>query len=256
MGGIIKRGVPCIIGIMPRTATQVLSKISEKRISSLHQIRQNDIRIRNSSLDGLTVDFKVSESTLRNVHVSLAGQHQAVNALLAINAVKIATRYNNFTIGIGEVRKGLRSVKLYSGIEARLSIVRRNPLIIADVAHNQDAMEMLCASLRQLHIAKMHIVFGLMKDKAYKSIISKLQRITRSAFVVEARTERSRNADELAEEFLRYRIPAKSFNNVGKGIASVLDLRDNVPILITGSHFVVGEAVAYLKREKYLTINQ
>jgi dihydrofolate synthase/folylpolyglutamate synthase len=255
-GGIIKKGVPCITGIIPRRADQVLTDISRKRKSLLYRIHRKNIHFRNSSLDGLIVDFKMSNDSIKNVHISLAGEHQGVNALLAINAIELAIRYNKFTISKDAIRKGLKRVQRYSGIQARLSIIKRNPIVIIDVAHNQDAMDKLCASLRRLHIGKMHIVLGLMKDKAYKEIISILQRITKTAFIVKARTDRSRETDELVKEFLRYKIPTVSFNSVVKGVESVLELHDNVPVLITGSHFVVGEAMASLKKEKYLTINQ
>jgi hypothetical protein len=48
----------------------------------------------------------------------------------------------------------------------------------------------------------------------------------------------------------------KGFHNVADGVSAALKQRDGIPILITGSHFVVGEAIAFLYKEKYLTINQ
>jgi dihydrofolate synthase/folylpolyglutamate synthase len=255
-GGIIKKGVPVTIGIMPQKAKRVLRDICNQRQSQLIQIHLKEIRIRNSSLEGLTADFVLSKNVRKNIHVSLAGEHQASNALLAINAVEFAVRRSKFKIGIQAVRKGLKNIKKYSGLHARLSIIRQNPLVIADVAHNPDAIRKLCITLRQLHLHRMYVVFGLMQDKAYKEIISMLQQITKEVFIVEARTDRSRRADELVKEFRRYGAPTRKFNNVRGGIASVLRLHDDVPILITGSHFVVGEALAFLKKEKYLTINQ
>jgi dihydrofolate synthase / dihydropteroate synthase len=128
--------------------------------------------------------------------------------------------------------------------------------LIADVAHNEEAMAKLCDSLRRLNFSRINVIFGLMQDKAYKEIISLLQRNTKRAYIVKARTDRSRDANELAKEFKFHNIPAFSFNSVASGLGSALKLRDGTPFLITGSHFVVGEAMAYLKKEKYLTINQ
>jgi folylpolyglutamate synthase/dihydropteroate synthase len=83
-----------------------------------------------------------------------------------------------------------------------------------------------------------------------------LQEVAETVFVVEASTDRSRRAAELAMEFRRLEVPVEEFTDVKSGIAEVLRKHDGVPILITGSHFVVGEALAFLKKEKYLTINQ
>jgi hypothetical protein len=48
----------------------------------------------------------------------------------------------------------------------------------------------------------------------------------------------------------------KEFGDVAGGIASAIHNGGGVPILVTGSHFVVGEALASINGEKYLTINQ
>jgi folylpolyglutamate synthase/dihydropteroate synthase len=74
--------------------------------------------------------------------------------------------------------------------------------------------------------------------------------------VVKAQTERSRSTAELAQEIRRVGLSVKEFHNVADGVSSALSQRDGAPILITGSHFVVGEAIAFLNKEKYLTINQ
>ena len=179
-----------------------------------------------------------------------------MNALLALYAVEIAAQKNNYIINVKAIREGLAHIERYSGIRARLSIVQRNPLVIADVAHNPEAVRVLCASMKRLRLGKIHIVFGLMQDKNYLTIISELRQIAKSVFVVEALTERSRCTTDLAREFRRAGKPVKEFHNVAEGILLALRQRDGVPILITGSHFVVGEAIAFINNEKYLTINQ
>jgi folylpolyglutamate synthase/dihydropteroate synthase len=117
-------------------------------------------------------------------------------------------------------------------------------------------VHVLGASIKRLGLGKIHIVFGLMQDKNYLTIISEIRQIAKSVFVVEAQTERSRCTADLAREFHRAGVRIKEFHNVAEGVSSALKQRDGVPILITGSHFVVGEAIAFLNNEKYLTINQ
>jgi dihydrofolate synthase/folylpolyglutamate synthase len=255
-GGIIKKEVPCVIGVKSQKAVRVLSNICAKKKSRLVRVHPNKILVRQSSLDGLLADFCVARKKIRNVRVSLAGKHQAMNALLAIYTVEIATQRSNFIVDEKAIREGLAHVQRFSGIQARLSIVRRNPLVFVDVAHNPEAVRVLCASLKRLRLGKIHIVFGLMQDKNYLTIISAFCQIAKSVFVVEAQTERSRCTTELAQEIRRVGLSVKEFHNVADGVLSALRQRDGVPILITGSHFVVGEAIAFLNKEKYLTINQ
>jgi dihydrofolate synthase/folylpolyglutamate synthase len=255
-GGIIKKEIPCVIGVKSQKAVQVLSRICAKNKSRLVRVYSDKIHIRQSSIYGLSADFYLVGKKIKNVRVSLAGKHQALNALLALYAVEIAVQKNNYFINVKAIREGLAHIERFSGIRARLSIVQRNPLVIADVAHNPEAVHVLGASIKRLGLGKIHIVFGLMQDKNYLTIISEIRQIAKSVFVVEAQTERSRCTADLAREFHRAGVRIKEFHNVAEGVSSALKQRDGVPILITGSHFVVGEAIAFLNNEKYLTINQ
>ena len=255
-GGIIKKGIPCVTGTKSQKAVQVLRNICDQRKSQLIRVQPRGFHVKHFSLQGIVSDFLVAGSKIKNVRVSLTGEHQAMNSSLALNAIETVIRQSDFKMSEQSIRKGLGNIQKYSGLQARLSIVQQNPLILADVAHNPEAIRTLCNSLRQLHLWKVHIVFGLMQDKNYKQIVEILQEAAKIVLVVEASTDRSRRAAELAKEFRRLKVTVEEFTDVKSGISEVLRKRDGVPILITGSHFVVGEALAFLKREKYLTINQ
>ena len=192
-GGIIKKGVPCITGVESQKAASVLNKICAEKGSRFIRVHPKNILIRRSSLDGLYTDFCFAGKKIRNAHVTLAGQHQAMNALIAVQTIEIAIQRSDFIIDEKAIREGLAHIRRFSGIQARLSVVRRNPLVLADVAHNPQAMRVLCESLKRLRIKKIHIVFGLMQDKNYRAIISAMRQIAKSFLVVKARTERSRS---------------------------------------------------------------
>jgi len=255
-GGIIKKGIPCVTGTKSRRAFQVLRNICNQRKSQLIRIHPSGIRIKHSSLQGIVLDFTFAGSRMKNVYVSLAGVHQAVNTFLALKTIEVVIQQNGFKMNEQSIRKGLGNIQKRSGLQARLSVVRQNPLILADVAHNPEAVRALCQSFRQLCLGKMYVVFGLMQDKDYKQVVKALQKTAKAVFVVEASTDRTRCAAELAKELRRLKLLVEEFIDVKSGITEVLRKHDGVPILITGSHFVVGEALAFLKKEKYLTINQ
>jgi dihydrofolate synthase/folylpolyglutamate synthase len=251
-GGIIKKGVPCVSAVKDRSAEGVVKRICRERDSEYIRINTNDISVERSSLRGLTIYTKRHD----RIRISLPGEHQATNALLAIGAVQTAAAKLNCRIKDSSIRKGLKNIQKYSGIFGRLSVIGKSPAVIVDVAHNPDAVKALSLSLGKMNFGKMRVVFGIMKDKDYRRSIKVLRRITDSAYLVEAGTERSRRTAELSREFRRYGIRAKEFPTVKAGIAWVLGTTDRSPVLVTGSHFVVGEAIACLRREKYLTINQ
>jgi len=253
--GIIKKGVPCVIGIMPENAKKVLSDICLERGSVLIQVSEKDVKIKRSALDGLEVDFKLKGKNLKNIKISLGGNYQANNALTAINAIELIDAVSDFSIDSQSIYKGLGNIQKYSGLQARLSIIKKKPLIIADVAHNPDAASKLSQSLKEYNIGDVHLVFGIMKDKDHANIVYNLKDITKTAYVVKAKTHRAQDTGILANEFRKYGIKALEFDNVIKGF-KMAKRSANHPVLITGSHYVVGEIFAYLSGEKYLTINQ
>lgn len=255
-GGIIKEDVPCLTGARSPDAIRVIKKICERKKSQLIRIDQKSVKIKQSSIQGLRVDISLKNKFMKNVEISLTGEHQASNACLAINTIETVARRSHFKIGSKQVREGLRKIQEYSGIYGRLSVIKHKPLILADVAHNPDAILTLVSSLQKLLIHKVHLLFGLMKDKDFVQIIQHLQKIIQDVFVVEARTDRAIPSRKLAKEFRKYSSEVSEFVGVKSGLMKVLQKRDGIPIVITGSHFVVGEVLAILKKEKYLTINQ
>jgi folylpolyglutamate synthase/dihydropteroate synthase len=95
-----------------------------------------------------------------------------------------------------------------------------------------------------------------MQDKNLSPMVPALSSLAETLVAVQARTERSRSAEEIRQAFQLSHIPIKKYKSVTRGLKALLQEVSSLPILITGSHFVVGEALAMLHGKKYLTINQ
>ena len=254
--GIVKSGVPCITGVRSPSALRVIKSICRKWRSSLIGTHGARIRIHRLELRGSVVSISFRGVSMPELVLSLAGKHQVRNAVLAIAALQ-ELAFQGFKIHEDAIRRGIGSVHSLTGFHGRLSLVGRNPSLIADVAHNADAVRILVKALREIGIPKVHIVFGVMEDKAVRRMVKFLAPITRSLAAVQPRTSRSLPAAMVEQECRRLQIPVFYRGPVAKGIKRARSLAGkNGTVVITGSHFVVGEALAALKRKKYLTINQ
>ena len=251
--GIIKTGVPCVTGIDSSIPLTVLHRRAAKLKAPLYTTRAITIKIRQSSLDGLLVDAKVGNWQFRNLLVSLAGQHQAKNVKVVLRTLAVIVANETFRIEERHIRSGLKNIQRLAGLEARLSVIHRHPLIIGDVAHNPDSIKKLVESLRGLGIRNVFLVFGVVRDKDHSRMIHFLKPITRYAILTKARTERARSVKDLALEFGRQKINViGTEQKVSKAISSAIAASTpHVPILITGSHFTVGEALSYLRSRKF-----
>jgi folylpolyglutamate synthase/dihydropteroate synthase len=101
------------------------------------------------------------------------------------------------------------------------------------------------------------MVVGVADDKDLRSIARALGRVGREVIAVAARTSRALPADDVASAFRSSGVAATPAVSVAAGVRLALR-RAGVggTVLVTGSHFVVGEALAQLERRRYLTISQ
>ncbi|HEY6953088.1 MAG TPA: folylpolyglutamate synthase/dihydrofolate synthase family protein [Bacteroidota bacterium] len=252
-GGIIKRNVPCVTGVRGKGPLGVIRARAKDLAAPLSTTGRMKIKVKRSTLDGLTLDAAVGRTNYRGLRVSLSGDHQALNAGVVLKTLDVVRRQGHYNIGHDDIYEGLSNVRELAGLEARLSVVRRNPLVLVDVAHNPDGINRLVESLLRLAIRNVFLVFGVVRDKDYRAMIGSLRRITRKAILTKARTGRARPVKDLALEFQKCGIDVVGTNaNVASAVRSALERSDpRTPILITGSHFVVGEALAFLRSRKF-----
>lgn len=255
--GIIKRNVPCVTGVRLGPALSVVKRVARKRTAPLLFSKFRKVKLRRESLYGSVIDGSQGKISYKNLKVSLPGRHQIENAALALRVIKLLHRSGRFNVPMSAVRQGLARVQSLSGLHARLAVIQRSPLILADVAHNPDAIAKLTESLKNLKINRVVLLFGVSNDKDYAEMIRLLKPRVDRAIVVAAKTTRACPVWELQREFVRMGIPCEAETGVPRGIQRAQEVvRGRQPILITGSHFVVGEALAFLRKKNYLTINQ
>jgi len=98
-------------------------------------------------------------------------------------------------------------------------------------------------------------VFGVMKDKDGRSMVRALSPVVDQIVVVAARTPRSLPSRALLRVAAKAGIPAVDGGTLRRGLAVAQRLAGGTgQVLITGSHYVVGEALGLLKRGKRLTM--
>lgn len=253
--GVIKHHVPCVSGVRTPAARNVIRRVCRQRQSRLIEVSGGRVSLLRSDIGGLEASFELCGRKLDRVKIGLPGSHQARNAFVALG-VLWELMDQGFRLGEENIRRGLARVAAMTGLRGRMTVVRRRPMVIMDVAHNPAAIARLTRSLRELGLKDLTVVFGVMKDKAFRRMIGMLAGITRRAIAVQASTERARPAREIAEVFRLRGVKAASAGTVREGMRRARERAGKGAVLVTGSHFVVGEALAFLERKNYLTINQ
>ena len=247
-GGIIKRGIPCITGATDAGVLRTLEQIAASRGSRLYRARRV---VRPTVTDG-AVDFTGRAYALRRVRLGLEGRYQVSNASLALGAIKVVTGKAHRplwlqNIGNDILRRGLNRVVQNTGMQGRL---QKHGRYLLDVAHNPPGMGALVQSLEVRGLRNLVVVFGVMKDKDSFRMLETLVAIAATVIAVSPAMERSLDARTLYRRMVRMGIPAIYGGSVERGLKRARKMTHGTPIVVTGSHYVVGEALRFLGRKK------
>ena len=121
---------------------------------------------------------RFSYKAYKKVELSMLGEFQPENASVALEAVE-ALKNLGIKINDEKTRKGLKETKW----PARFEILGKKPLVIADGAHNPDAVLRLMKTV-DYYFTNCPIIYimGVLKDKAAEEIVS--LSVTRAAAVI------------------------------------------------------------------------
>jgi folylpolyglutamate synthase/dihydropteroate synthase len=106
-------------------------------------------------------------------------------------------------------------------------------------------MAALGGSLKNMGLAGLTCVFGAMKDKDTTRMLIELSTIVSTFLMVAPATPRATTSRNLCALARRLGLDARNAGSVAAGIKLAASLLPRArPILVTGSHYVVGEAAA------------
>ena len=241
--GILKRNIPVIIGEMQDENLKQFFNYKAFEVSAPISYASHRDTLMDAEIqpDGSwifdTIDYGILKSELR-------GFLQKNNAQIVLSAIKSLTNAG-IQIRIAAVRKAFKNVTQITGLMGRWQEVKSNPKVICDIGHNVGAWEI---NLRQLFIEssqkdKIHIVFGVSKDKDIDGMLSLMPKKAIYYFT-QASSERATPVSELAKKGAAKELFGQSFSTVKKATEAALkDASENDIILISGSAFVVAEAL-------------
>ena len=239
--GIIKPGVPVVVGRIEGTAWEVIRS----------QAGECGARLMRLGVDFYTVDVEPGTFSyyrrakhLDGLTCALAGRHQLDNAACAV-ALLEAAEGHGISVSDEAVRRGLQLVQW----EGRLEVLERAPTLLLDGAHNPAAALVLADYLAAWRAARPEarviLVLGMMRDKDHRRFAEPLHRLVSEVVLTQADMARSATAQELRESIgsqfpLCHIAPgAAEALALAKARAAAQDL-----VCVTGSLMLVGEVKA------------
>ncbi len=252
--GIIKPGVPVIVGMMADEPLAVITRQAASLGAPLYQ--GSEISITRSSapaLEGQELDIEGKGWRMSNVQYSLRGDYQLKNLALALNTIEIM-RARGYRVGESRVRQSLSSLF----IPGRLEVVQSDPPVILDAAHNPQGARALADSLDNIFPHRQKIlVFGLLDDKARDATIEPWGQGTRAAIVTRPQGSRGGAWLEVRNRWQKIfpDIKVEAVENITDAVRQGLAMLSGTDYLVvTGSFYVLDEA-RRLFVDNYLTVS-
>lgn len=240
-----------IITIHQRPSVEkVLKKVAQKRnqkivfADELIKIKIEKLKLAGTELQikGCLGDFKA--------FLPLPGKHQIENLQNAL-AVLYTLKNKGFNIKIEDIKKGIEQTKL----PGRFEIISKKPLIIYDVAHNEDSFKALDYDLKLLwdihkkgYRRSLYLIFGCSRDKDINYAIKNIFPEAKEVLLVKADNPRLMEPIEILKKAKKYQKNILIAGSVKCAIEYLIQkLNDNSAIIIFGSFYLYPDIVRNLK---------
>ena len=238
--GIVKPGIPVVIGPMAEEARVVIELIAARRGAPVIVADEEaEVRVRESGWAGLEVTLRLAGDTHRWARMPLPGRHQVDNLLVAATAARLF-----------DPRESARD-PLLEGLAdthwpGRLARVDGNPVRVYDVAHNEAGARALAAALDELgHPPGSVLVLGVLGDKDLAGMVEGLSRhFRRAVATTPPHPLRARPAADTARALADVGIEVDVVEDVAAAVERAKALLGPQGwVFVTGSLFTVGAAM-------------
>ena len=235
-GGIIKPRVPVLTATEAPEALQVIQDIARDNRAPLTMLT------RSTAEAGL----------LAGMELPLLGEHQRLNAALAVAAVNLLQP--QLPVPPTAIVQGLSRVSW----PGRLQLVKKEAgqVFLLDGAHNLGGVTTLRAALLKLFPDRQPtLIVGILRDKDYAEMLPLLVPLAKRLLFVDVSSERTATSIELREVALRA-APQITVSCHAHLAEALRDAAHDPFVVVTGSLYLIGEALELLGLSPDLPVNE
>lgn len=241
--GIIKPGRPVITGVLPEDAETVIARRAAS--NGCLMIRAADAvaaTVTAMTMEGQKLNITSENTNYGTIHMRLTGQHQAVNAAVAVAAAECLDRVVGVPVSEDAIKQGLTSATW----PARGQMLSMDPPVILDGGHNPEAAAMMAAWMKKIGGKRpLGMVVGFLADKDPSAFMREFSRLVQRVWIVPINSDRAMPASEIAVRlsFLKNVTVADSIASALHEAARWAKQEDGI-VLATGSLYLAGAILA------------
>jgi dihydrofolate synthase/folylpolyglutamate synthase len=242
-GGIIKEGIPVVLGSMDPLAEEVLGDLAFEKgaeiVRSKDRHRVDFFTLTTAGLPLVRMEDLLREKTTTYT-IGLAGNYQQENLETVLSCVD-CLRNRGWNLKQSSVERGVEHVLANTGILGRWQVLGANPRSICDTAHNQAGIQAVMDQLQQIPCKKLHLVWGMVSDKNLGDILPLLPS-NAAYYFTQAKVARSLDAGTLEASALKAGLRGSKYQDVASAYRAALGAAGPDDMIFTGgSTFVVAD---------------
>jgi dihydrofolate synthase / folylpolyglutamate synthase len=232
--GIIKRGVPCVVGPQDDAALEVIEARAARLGAPLLAYGQHW----HVGLEGGRLVYQDENGLLDLPLPNLPGPHQVQNAGMALAALR--------ALGRGQ---GAEGAVTRAEWPARMQRLRHGPLVEAlpqgvlwlDGGHNPAAGAAIAATLAQMGVGRLWLICGMLNTKDVAGFMRPLQGVAQHLHAVSIPGEAATlPASQTAAAARAAGIAATEAESVASALAEIAARDPGAQVLICGSLYLAG----------------
>jgi dihydrofolate synthase/folylpolyglutamate synthase len=211
--GIIKPGVPVVLGEMSPEAAAVMVEEAQRKKATVYAFGFDF----HGEADPAQTELGRQIFTYRSIfrrhpatyEISLNGEYQVKNAAVALMTIDLLKEFYAFLVEPEEMERGMKG----AAWPGRLEVLVREPLILMDGAHNAEGVEAVAKSLHRYlpQGAQLHLLFGALADKPLQEMARRWMKHAPETASVTLTTfdfSRAASLDRMKAEWLEAGTPA------------------------------------------------
>jgi dihydrofolate synthase/folylpolyglutamate synthase len=236
--GILKPGVPMVVGPLPKDALSAVRVMAKERGCPLI-VAGTDFRVEGSPED---FSYRSARLSLSGLSCGLSGAHQVQNAGVALAMLeRWSERRPELAVDEAAMRAGLKSAQN----PGRFEWLADDLLI--DGAHNVDGARALASALAALPRDRPRtLLLGASKDKDVRAIAAALRPMIDRVFTTSCAHPRAMLPGEVAERLVGLGVPVLPAGPIEDALPMARQGRGLV--IVAGSLFLAGAARDLLGR--------
>ena len=242
--GIMKPGVPCVIGECDDDAVRGVYEQKAERVGVSKLTFASDypqiVWVRQCFGNDMHNEYETINNGM--IESPLMGACQPKNANTILAAIH-QLNLNGYKISDEILSQGFKKVITNTHLMGRWQTLSTSPRVICDTGHNEGCFRYLGKQLQQIinREGRLNIVFGMVSDKDISAVLRLLPQDA-EYFFCNAPTPRALPASELQAMAAQFGLKGKTYPSVSEAYDAAVS--DGVTTFVGGSNFIVCEILS------------